>query len=108
MITVTYHKGLNRVVVEGHAGFAEAGKDLVCASATILAYTLAAFVDAKEQEGKCWCTMCHFNEGEAFVSCKANEGNEGEIAVGFETIVRGFELLAEKFPDNVKYISLRA
>jgi uncharacterized protein YsxB (DUF464 family) len=52
--------------------------------------------------------MCHFNEGEAFVSCKANEGNEGEIAVGFETIVRGFELLAEKFPDNVKYISLRA
>ena len=103
MIKITYFREINKVVVEGHAHFADKGKDLVCASATILAYTLAAFVDAKEREEKCWCTMCHFNEGEAFVSCKANEGCKKEITSGFDTICRGFELLAEKFPKHVSY-----
>ena len=103
MIQITYHRDINRVAVEGHAHFAEKGKDLVCASATILAYTLAAFVDMKEREEKCWCVLCHFTEGDAFVSCKPNEGYKKEITAGFDTICRGFELLAEKFPKHVSY-----
>ena len=44
MILVTYYRSYNRLTVEGHAHSGEPGKDLVCASASILAYTLAANV----------------------------------------------------------------
>ena len=52
MITVIYHRDLNRVTVEGHAQSGEVGHDLVCASASILVYTLAAFVENMKSCGQ--------------------------------------------------------
>lgn len=103
MVKITYQRDITRLTVEGHAGFAEIGKDLVCASATILAYTLYAFVEQKERECKCWCAYGHFDSGDCIVSCIANSGYKGEITAGFDTVCRGFELLAEKFPREVSY-----
>ena len=42
MIEVTYYREHNRLVVTGHAQSNEYGKDLICASASILALTLGA------------------------------------------------------------------
>lgn len=103
MVTITYFRERSRVEIIGHASFAENGKDLVCASVTILAYTLAGFVDKKEQDEKCWGALTHFQDGEVFISCKANEGYKKEITAGFDTICSGFNILSEKFPEFVKY-----
>ena len=103
MIKVTYHRDITRLTVEGHAEYAELGKDLVCASATILAYTLYAFVEQMERECKCWCSYGHFDSGDCIVSCIANSGHKGTIVAGFDTVCRGFEILAEKFPKEVSY-----
>ena len=43
MIKVVYHRDHNKVEVTGHAHSGEAGHDLVCASASILVYTIASF-----------------------------------------------------------------
>ena len=103
MIKVIYHRSITRLTVEGHARFAEEGKDLVCASATILAYTLASFVEKMEQEKKCWAAMSHFEKGTCIVSCIANEGYKAEVTNGYDIICRGFDILSEKFPDYVSF-----
>ena len=103
MIKITYHRDINRVAIEGHAHYAEEGKDLVCASATILAYTLSAYVRQKAEEGACWCDMGHFNKGDCIVSCIANEGYKERITEVFDVICKGLEGLAEQFPEFVSY-----
>ena len=51
MIKVIYHRDLNRVSVVGHAMSAEKGQDIVCASVSILIYTLASFVENLKDAG---------------------------------------------------------
>ena len=103
MIRVTYHRAFNRVSVVGHAGSAEKGKDLICASASILVYTLADFVKKAEKEGQVWCSVIHIDEGDTIISCSPNEGKKESITEVFDAICRGFELLARDYPDNISY-----
>ena len=49
MIKVVYHRGLNRVSVEGHAHSGGVGHDLVCASASILVKTIATLANNMER-----------------------------------------------------------
>lgn len=78
--------------VYGHAGAGEYGKDIICASASVLVYTLANnlnnIVDDDSVE----------EDGHAFIRCKANVRNMN----AFKVIQVGFELLAEQYPQNVE------
>ena len=53
MIKVTFTESDNKpsLRLEGHAGYAEHGKDIVCASASILAYTVAQYVKYEDEHG---------------------------------------------------------
>ncbi len=51
MIKVIYYREYNRLTVEGHAGSGPEGHDLVCASASALALTLAGNVAHMEAIG---------------------------------------------------------
>ena len=44
MITITYDTKHMRLTVDGHAGYAPAGQDIVCAAVSALTWTLAAAV----------------------------------------------------------------
>lgn len=103
MINVVYHRELNRVSVKGHAQSGEVGHDLVCASASILIYTLASFVQNLKDSGQVRYNFAVLNEGDAIVSCQTPNRYKGAVTLVFDSICGGFELLARDYPDNITY-----
>ena len=104
MIKVVYHRDLNRVTVEGHAKSGVAGHDLVCASASILAYTLARFVENMKQARQSYNPTVVLKEGDATISCSPPTRYKGAVTLVFDSICAGFELLAHDYPNNISYV----
>ena len=103
MIKVVYHRDLNRVSVEGHAQSGEIGHDLVCASASILTYTLAAFVENMKNAKQVYNPKVELKEGDALIYCEPSNRYKGSVTLVFDSICAGFELLAQDYPDNISY-----
>ena len=103
MIKVVYNREHNRVTVEGHARSGEAGHDLVCASASILIYTLASFARNTQKAKQSHKLILKLDSGDAEVSCKPKKPYKGAITLVFDSICAGFELLARNYPDNISY-----
>ena len=103
MIKVVYHRAINRVSITGHAKSGESGHDLVCASASILAYTLASFVQNMKDAGQIHNATLRLTDGDALISCKSPSSHISSIMLVFDTICGGFELLARDYPDNISY-----
>lgn len=93
MIQVTYNEVGDEMILraEGHAGFAEKGKDIVCAAVSVLMQTLA-----------CSVGTCMGNDGKGFsVVCKKSNDNIAK----FELVTDGLALLQREYPENVRYIN---
>ena len=103
MITVVYHRDLNRVTVEGHAQSREIGHDLVCASASILAHTLAALVSNMKKSGQTRYPTIEISEGQALIQCNVSNRYKPTVTFAFDSICAGFELLAQSYPENISY-----
>ena len=103
MITVVYHRDINRVAVEGHAQSGEVGHDLVCASASILAYTLASFVENMKEAGQTKHPRVELSEGYALIECNAPNRYKSSVTLAFDAICGGFDLLAQNYPGNLSY-----
>lgn len=84
MISVSYAPATPSLRVSGHAMWAEKGKDIVCAAASILAYTLkAGGAQSRELPG-----------GGMYIT--------GDAAA-LELIAGGYRLLAENYPQNIRF-----
>lgn len=103
MIQVTYYRSYNRLTVEGHAHSGEPGKDLVCASASILAYTLAANVGNLAYLGHVRIESMVLSPGKAEIAIKPRSGVSAIVGRIFESICVGFELLAKDYPQYIRY-----
>ena len=103
MIKVVYHRDLNRVEVQGHAKSGEVGHDLVCASASILVYTLASFVQNLKQARQVYNPTTELKEGDALIYCDAPRKYKSSITLVFDSICGGFEILAKDYPDNISF-----
>ena len=103
MIKVIYDREQNRVTVEGHARSGEVGHDLVCASASILIYTLASFARHTQKARQSHKLVLKLDNGDAEVSCKPKKPYKGAITLVFDSICAGFELLARNYPENISY-----
>lgn len=103
MIQATYYRKYNRLTVTGHAGAAEPGKDLVCASASMLAYTLAANVANMADNGQVRNPVIKNNEGDAEISCTPRHNLKASVTLVFDSVCVGFELLAHDYPEFVNY-----
>lgn len=93
MIRIT-RQGATCVTLKGHAGSAEYGKDLVCAAVSALALTLAANVEGKEN------AEVSLQPGNSRISCTP------DAAGVFDCICKGFQLLAERFPEHVCFLEM--
>lgn len=94
MTNITYRRFNNSysITIDGHAGYAETGKDIVCAAISALAQTLMAHIETEAEvcetyvgDGQVWIY------GSGLISC-----------FSYETIVTGLKLIAQGFPDYVK------
>lgn len=103
MITVTFtEKGRNLSLrLEGHAGYAEHGKDIVCASASILAYTLASIVDSFDEVN----SVIDMTSGDTTIRCKCeDEQTFRKVADVYYYAKRGYALLAQNYPQYVRLV----
>jgi uncharacterized protein YsxB (DUF464 family) len=103
VIQIVYQPDAHTVTMRGHAGGGEAGHDLVCASASILAYTLASFVLNLEETGAVESTEVDLLSGKATVGCKPTARSEADVRRIFGSICEGFSLLARNYPENVSF-----
>lgn len=92
-----WNEGTDHIVeIKGHTGYAEQGKDIVCAGVSTLAYTLINQLTNLEKEGV--KVSFQMQEGYAKVTFS---GNEKIIKPVEDTIFTGFETLFENFPQNL-------
>ena len=103
MIKVIYHRKYHKLTIEGHACSGEHGHDLVCASASILAYTLGASVANMSAAKQVRGARINLKEGAGEISCKTAKRFEAPVTLIFDTLCAGYELLANNYPDNISY-----
>lgn len=103
MIQATYYRKYHRLTVTGHAGSAEPGYDLVCASASILAYTLAANVANMADNGQVREPIMNMKEGNTEIGCKPRHNLTATVTLVFDTVCAGFSMLAHQHPEYISY-----
>ena len=103
MITVQYHSKNCSLTVDGHAYSGEAGNDIVCAAASILAYTLAANVQEMEAADRVREVTLELEQGHAEISCRPVHKYQSVAELVFSSVCAGFEILAANFPGNISY-----
>lgn len=78
------------------------GEDsLACAAASILVLTAAEKIERMQSEGAFLSSSVTVESGYASFDVEVREGREEEICVIFDTLLLGFELLEENYPDCV-------
>lgn len=98
MIQVTYNEVGDEMILraEGHAGYAEKGKDIVCAAVSVLMQTLAYSVD------DCW--MGFGNDDKNVMTVQEHQSSDNMAK--FELVTDGLILLAKQYPENVRYTNV--
>ena len=89
--------------VKGHAGAAPKGQDTVCASATILAYTVAQNVKMAETRGMLkYSPVVKLRDGNSIISCRAKDDDSyAELLHTYLVIQSGYQVLAHNYPQFV-------
>lgn len=79
--------------VRGHAGYAEYGNDIVCSAISVLTQTLIAYMDevAEDMEAR-------INPGDVYLWAMGRKAIKSA-----EVILKGYEMLADSFPDYVTF-----
>ena len=92
------------MTVKGHAGQDNTGHDLVCASASILAYTVAQTIKyIQSQGGLRKRPRIELKDGDALIICKPKDDYFAEALHTFFVAEVGFSLLEKNYP---KYVDL--
>lgn len=101
-------KGTIHMKVMGHADTAPKGADLVCASATMLVYTVAqALVFMYEQGQLKEKPRIKIREGKAAVTAKPGEEFFAEVLHTFWVAQCGAHILASNYPEAVSLNHLK-
>ena len=88
--------------VDGHAGFAEIGKDVVCAGASMYAMGLAQCVMQMHADGKLVkAPNVKVRNGEVTMAVKPRPEHEEELQRYFYMAQVGLKLLQESYPNHV-------
>lgn len=99
MIQITYNEMGDMMFLraEGHADFAPKGQDIVCAAVSALMQTLAYSLDS----GTVTCA-----DDRNLMVVQAKQGTDS--LVKFELVTDGLILLADAYPEHVRYINMHA
>ena len=104
MIEVKYDRRHLTVTVTGHAKSDEPGKDLVCAAATILTYTLAGNAESlAEDHSKFHHPKITLEEGNASIRVRPIGSMRAVAAVILDAICAGYDILQKQYPQYVLY-----
>lgn len=92
------------IEITGHAGF-NPGNDIVCASCSILTFTLLQTIKEMEIDNDVTINEERDEDGYFFLRFKYVPGVKSEIETVLRVIENGFALLEEHYPDNVHLLA---
>ena len=94
MTDITYYEDRDEISIriKGHAGYADKGSDIVCSAISTLGQTLLAYLNVDHEK-------FDYSKRDGFIWCYAKGPN---VKVSFHTIMAGFHLLEDNYPDHVK------
>lgn len=99
MIIAHIDPDLTRFEMRGHADFAPAGQDIVCAAASMLAAALAARCREIAAPGE--LRQCSLSPGHAVIRIDPAPGNRAAFRESFETVRAGLALIEKNYPENL-------
>lgn len=105
MVEIKFSKDNNKIklFLDGHAGQADIGQDIVCASASILAYTVAQIVtDAYEERKLKRKPMVELEKGKAVIVCEPKDEYYAEMLYAYFVSQVGYNLLSCNYPQYIK------
>ena len=84
--------------ISGHAGYAEKGKDIVCAGVSTLFYTFLNYCEEACEHN----TLCKLEKAITDNKCVLQLRDEAMLeGQALRVIVKGFKMLAETYPEYV-------
>ena len=84
------------LIVDGHAGYAEHGSDIVCAAVSGITYALLAFLEEYSDEATDIAGPV-VESGFFFIACKGTE----KIQAAFHMAALGLRKIGSQYPDHV-------
>ena len=104
-MNVNDEKMVLSLTLSGHAGQAAAGHDIVCASATILAYTVAQIIKLMQKDKMlAEKPVIRLEKGDIEISCRCNKKESYNSALHtYFTAQRGYSLLADNYPQYITF-----
>ena len=103
MVSITYDCGKFELKVEGHAGVAPAGEDLVCAAVTMLVRTFAENAKQMDRAGIASGVQIELKDGSAHVLCRPAKKYRAVAKAVLQAVCIGFELLEREYPEHVRF-----
>ena len=94
MIKVVYNKDFKNLKITGHAGYADKGKDIVCASASSIILSSINLAIEFNSEVKFTDDL---NKIEII-----NNTNDENVQKVFSNMILSLEELEKQYPDNIK------
>ena len=94
MIKVVYNEGYKNLKITGHAGYADKGKDIVCASASSI---ILSSINLALEFNKDVKYTDDLNKIEII-----NNTNDENVTKVFSNMITCLEDLEKQYPDNIK------
>lgn len=95
------------LTIKGHARATETGQDIICASASILAYTAAQLVTDYNNSGYLEKEpKILMQKGNSTIICTPKEGYLEEVKHTFYVVGVGLNLLAHNYPQYIDFINV--
>lgn len=112
MISIQFNRnaerGSVRMVMDGHAGAAPKGEDLICAAASMLCYTAGQAVQFLWEQGKLkYRPRIDIREGRAVIIATPKEDAEAETLCVFWVVQAGAWALARNYPGCACLLPMR-
>lgn len=104
MITIQIDNEYMGIRVEGHAGYDERGKDIVCAGVSALVRTWEACVEEFQKDGLLKSSKIDISDGKAYVFAEPMEIYRDGIEVAFMTIKKGLFTLQRSLPEYIQLV----
>ena len=103
MITIE-HKRYNQIEeinVNGHAGYAPIGKDIICSAVSSVVYTLKIALEKADENKKALLLKCELNEGKAVIIFEPLSESTSAIV---NALIDGLKALSDSYPEYIGFL----
>lgn len=90
------------LIIEGHSGFAEKGKDIVCSAVSILIYSFLNMLKDEEADKRLILRREIVRDGYFCVEIEPFDFSKQRTSGIVDTIIMGLALLNENYPEHIK------